>query len=530
MGKVTPRTSLRRGFWSGAAAAIAMLAATFAIRFTVGTLSPTELTVEWLTTVIPLRLFSQILSLLEFYAKPLLFVSLLIVQTLGGGFGGAVYGLVLRWWAAKGKPVANDESQSWSNSPVQGLMLGLLVWLVTMLLFMPVVGGGVFGTQARSNPWATALSHLAVSMVYGLTLALTYERLSTPRTSQLATPTAADKRRRRLLWLLGIGILAVEIGAFAWQSLPSLASLNPKKPKRDSLLPEITPNEDFYEVSKNIIDPTVDASTWRLEISGLVERPVALTLEELRDLPAKDVIITLECISNPVGGNLMSNARWKGVPLRHLLEMAGVKPAVIDIAFYAVEGYSESIPRRKAEEPDVLVAYEMNGEVLPQAHGFPVRLVVPDIYGMKSVKWLTRIEPVSRDYLGYWQVREWDDKAQVKTTSRIDLPLPNDQLPVRPITMGGVAFSGARGISKVEISIDGGKTWREARLKEALSPYSWVFWTDDWTPAVPARYNLKVRATDGTGAAQIADIMPPLPDGASGYDSIWVTIIQDANP
>ena len=180
-----------------------------------------------------------------------------------------------------------------------------------------------------------------------------------------------------------------------------------------------------------------------------------------------------------MGGDLIGNALWRGVRLKDLLDQAGLKPEAVDIVLRASDGYSDSIPITRAQADGNILVYEMNGEPLSVSHGFPVRLIVPGIYGKKNVKWITEIEAVSYDYKGFWQTRGWDDRAVYKTLSRIDIP---DDTVSGTTTIAGIAFAGDRGISKVEVSLDGGNTWEQAEIKPALSEYSWVLWHKEWNP------------------------------------------------
>ena len=204
---------------------------------------------------------------------------------------------------------------------------------------------------------------------------------------------------------------------------------------------------------------------------------MTLTYDELRDALPIEEYVTLECIGNVVGGDLIGNAKWKGIRLSALLEEAGLGPNVVDIAFEAADGFTNAVSRGRAMSGDVLVVYEMNGQPLPPEHGFPARIVVPGFYGYKSVKWLTKIEPVDHDFLGYWETRGRTDNPIIKTMSKIVAPAHGSSHPIGPLTVSGVAFSGDRGIATVELSIDGERTWSPVdRLSEPLSPFTWVNW------------------------------------------------------
>jgi DMSO/TMAO reductase YedYZ molybdopterin-dependent catalytic subunit len=278
-------------------------------------------------------------------------------------------------------------------------------------------------------------------------------------------------------------------------------------------------------VSKNPpgFDPALNGDTWVLQIDGLVARPSKLSLPQLRALPAVEQLQTLECISNEVGGDLISNAKWKGVRVRDLLARAGgVGANAVKVAFHCADGYTEAIPVVDAMMPTTLLAYEMNGEPLPAPHGFPARLLVPGLFGMKNPKWIRRIEVVDYDFQGYWERSGWSDEAVVKTMSRITT-LERTH-PLREIPVGGVAYAGDRRIKEVEYSVDAGKTWQKAEVKPALGPFTWVLWAAVWAPAGPGEYTVKVRAKDGNGVLQTAKEARTLPDGASGYHTLRVRV------
>lgn len=282
---------------------------------------------------------------------------------------------------------------------------------------------------------------------------------------------------------------------------------------------EITPVAEFYNVDIDIVKPRVDHTTWRLEVGGLVDRPYRLTYEALQhDFEVVEMAHTLTCVSNEVGGNLISTTIWRGIRLKDVLERAGLRGGVDDVVFRAVEHYSDSIPLAKALDERTLVVFGMDGAALRREHGFPARIVVPGIYGMKNVKWVESIEAVSRDYQGYWQERGWSDVARVKTESRIDVPADGSTV-AEGTKVAGVAWAGDRGVSAVEVSEDGGTTWRPATLERELSPVAWRRWVASVSPGRGPR-RITVRATDGEGNVQTAEQTRPHPDGASGYHKV----------
>ena len=285
----------------------------------------------------------------------------------------------------------------------------------------------------------------------------------------------------------------------------------------------ITPNDEFYVTSYRS-PPTIRINDWSLSVKGLVERPITLTYEQLIARPSISQIVTLECVGNTVAGEFISTAEWKGIPLRSLLEEAGAQTDAFDVVFRAEDGYSDSIRFDRAMAGDVLIAHRMNGVLMPQGHGFPARMIVPGVYGMKSVQWLTEIEVVGQDYKGYYQQKGWSDEAFIKTMSRIDLPGHGTTIRGLQHNIQGLAFAGSRGIKQVEVSADGGEGWAVATLDKPLSPWSWVFWNCAWNPSKPGRYSLLVRATDGIGQVQTSVDQDPAPDGATGLHEITVNV------
>jgi Oxidoreductase molybdopterin binding domain/Mo-co oxidoreductase dimerisation domain len=219
----------------------------------------------------------------------------------------------------------------------------------------------------------------------------------------------------------------------------------------------------------------------------------------------------------------MSNAKWIGVPLNEILDRAGVDTSrAVEVVFRAAGGYSDSLPIDHAMDDSTLIAIGMNGHVLPRAHGFPARLLSVGTYGMRNPKWLEQVEVVDRPYQGYWEQRGWTKRAVVETESRIDVPT-DDAVVGRELQIAGVAFAANRGISRVEVSTDGGRTWNGAELKTVLGPYTWRLWRYRWTPTRAGTYRVLVRARDGRGQLQTRARREPFPSGSSGYDQIVVT-------
>ena len=516
--------SLTLGFLAGVAAGLAASLVALAIRAVAGIPSPPESMADPATLVMPPELFALTLSLLGFLAKPLLVVALLTLQILLAGAVGTAYVLFRR-----------------TIPGIVGLlrdaaMLTLAASTGAWLAFLPLVGKGLFGADDPAGAGSHVIAALLTNGVYSLVLVLNLRSMTDEVDAGERAGWIASPSRRRLLAQLGVGAIAIIAGGgiLLQRSLRSFGN-SVLEPIR-GMPSEVTSNDRFYVVSKNIYspmldptrlaDPVLEAGDWRLEVKGLVERPLTLSYEQLRALPAVEQYYTLCCISNPIGGSLIGNALWKGVPLKAVLDLAGVKPGVRKVVLRCADKYSESITWEKANRDSNLIALEMNGETLPIEHGFPARLLVPNLYGIKNVKWLTEIEPVDHDFQGYWQLRGWTDEAVIQTMSRINVPNRFSNLRAGDTGAGGIAFAGSRGIARVEISSDEGKSWTAATVKRALSPYTWVLWTADWTAQSAGTHQLRVRATDGTGQVQTAEITGKLPDGATGHHTVTIRVAE----
>lgn len=287
----------------------------------------------------------------------------------------------------------------------------------------------------------------------------------------------------------------------------------------------ITPIEKFYVVTKNVIDPRVHAPVWRLSVGGAVARPRTLGFDDLRALPSVTQETTLSCISNAVGGGLQSNAMWVGVPMRDLITQAGPEDGVVEVLLRGVDGYTDTFAIAKAMEPTTLVAYQMNGEPLPERHGFPARIIVPGLFGEKNVKWVTRIDLVTEETKGFYEQQGWGPSFVVPTQSRFTEPGFGRPLKAgAPVTLRGTAFAGNRGVGGVEVSVDDGATWQRAQLEYASSPLAWVLWRYDWRPDRSGEHPLLVRATDRAGTPQDPRQRPSVPEGATGYHRVMAQV------
>ncbi len=297
----------------------------------------------------------------------------------------------------------------------------------------------------------------------------------------------------------------------------------------DGITPLVTSNGDFYRIDTAFFPPSVDPASWRLRVFGMVDHEVTLSMNDLLELPLIERYVTIACVSNEVGGSLIGNAKWTGVRLTDVLAMAGVQSGATQIVPRSVDGWTAGFPTTWVTEPDrprdAIIALHMNDQPLPAEHGFPARLIVPGLYGyVSATKWLSELELTTLEaYDAYWVPRGWAKEGPILTQSRIDTPGQGASLQAGPVPVAGVAWAPDRGISKVEVDVDGANAWQVATLATAIGPQTWVQWRWTWQ-ASSGGHTIIVRATDGTGAVQTAEVTPPDPDGARGYHRVSVNV------
>jgi DMSO/TMAO reductase YedYZ molybdopterin-dependent catalytic subunit len=538
-GTTWARRAFGSGFMAGLGAGAFASGVMLFLNATLGGLSlPQEFGSE-LLALMPPPAFAFFHQLLGENAKFYFFALVLIGQCVVFALGGAFYN---RYANAQNRPLR------WS----QGLLLALILWLVAGLVLLPLTRSGVFGANLTVGLTGGLFSLAAVGLVFGLLFVFAQRWIVAPqRANTDAAPASAldgvEHPTRRALFKQGAvvaGLVIVGVGAWKFvsqgvsaSSVPVTRLLQTYRNKitpppvpnygtivpQPLLSPEVTSNDQYYVVSKNLTDPTVNAQGWSLQVTGQVEQPYTLSYQELLALPMQQQYESMECISNDVGGSYMSNGLWEGVRLHDLLQKAGVKPGATKVVLHASDDYADSIHLSKALELTTLVAVRMNNATLPDGHGYPARVLVPGIYGMKHVKWLTKIEVINYDFQGYWQQRGWSDPAPVRLNARIDTPLDGTSVHAnRANYIAGVAFSGNQGISEVDVSLDAGKSWQRATLKRPLSQFTWVLWEIPWQPKA-GNYTVVVRAVDLQGNVQDPHQEGTLPNGASGYHSITVT-------
>jgi hypothetical protein len=435
---------------------------------------------------------------------------------------------------------------------VRGITAGLI--LTAFTLWLANWSGWGSSTLVVSLTWL-----LITGLAWGLGLAWGVDRLL------LSATEPTDVSRKRVLGELAVGSLvfsglAVAFGrwvipqnksqevagiSFTPQSTTIPPTGPPQSPGFEPVpgtRPEITPIEDFYRVDINLLppgdaefldssDPLVQrlleqggetdlpADSYILVVDGLVKNPLALSLDDLKTYPVVEHFATLECISNPVGGDLISTTLFQGVCLRDVLETAELDPSVFDIKFTCVDGYSESLPLEAALHPETILCHSMGNQPLTKSHGSPLRLYTPNRFGIKNPKWLIKIEAIDTDYLGFWQQRGWSESGIIKTTSVVDTIQTDSGIQAQ---VGGIAFAGARGIQGVEWWVDEGP-WMTAEIDRPLSQLTWVLWRG-LAELSPGEHKITVRAIDDSGEIQTEKESKTHPNGATGYHSKTITV------
>ncbi len=548
--------SILFSFALGIVAGLVSIAVSIMIKVFVGGLFLPELASQTLFSLTPGEFESQAIDTLGPLAKYSAFIGSILVTII-------IFGLIgifliklynkLRWNSYIVKFISSF-----------ALTYGVLVIISIMMVIM---------IHVRSGSQTISIQHIILSfiptqIVFGLIFSLfsgktkTKDKLQDPYQPVVRENiTVVNYNRREFIRLIIASAVSIPIIYFGLNRLfspqeleqqqiqPDISNLLPPQSRSISpdfkdptlaplLASEITPTYLFYRIDINPIIPEVDVNSWNLLIKGMVDTPLKLSYEEIKSMSAIEEFVTLECISNKIGGDLIGTALWKGVRLKDILEKAKILPGVQYIVFRCSDGYDVGIPLNKGLMNETILAYEMNLAPLTSKHGFPVRAIVPGLYGMMNPKWITEIELVDKVYEGYWQRNGWSNIAEYNTGSSIVIP---GQAPIRNrfrnldenlttnspsfsnrVPIAGIAFGGDKGISKVEVSTDGGKSWKTAKIKEPLSRYTWVLWTTGFIPEKVENYKIIVRATDKNGKVQSSELNKPFPDGATGYHTISV--------
>ena len=495
----------------GLAAALGLVAAELLALILPGRISTVSSIADRVISAMPSAPREALVGAVGTLDKPLLVLGIVLVVVAGGALVGALCASRperATWWFVGGAVVAFLVAWDANTSDLVPLLLEVAVAAVVATLVWTRFG------PVEAEPGAAA-------------------------------PGGID--RRTLLRSAGVlsVVALVGVGAVAWGRRSTTAAVNAVRstlrlpaptdpaapapagatPAVDGLAPAFTPNEDFYRIDVAVSVPAITTDGWTLRVDGRVDRPLALTWEQLLARPSIERDITLCCVSNPVGGSLVGTARWQGVRLADLLEDAGVHDDASLVLGRSSDGFTAGFPRELlADGRDAMVAYAMNGEPLPVEHGFPARLVVPGLYGyVSATKWLTGIRLTTiEDDTPYWVRREWQADGRIESASRIDVPRDSSVVPPGEVVIAGRAWRQHVGVGTVQVSIDGGE-WRDATLADSLGVDAWRLWTLRWT-ATDGPHQLRVRMVDTSGAAQSEEVHDVFPGASSGLHTIEVTV------
>jgi DMSO/TMAO reductase YedYZ molybdopterin-dependent catalytic subunit len=519
---VTRTEAILAGLLAGFVAAVVMTTAMLLLA-TLGVATPLVIIGDRLSVFIPPGPFLSLMGKVGGYnhLKQLGVGSTIAGQLLVGAIGGALYALLCR--PTKEPPRATGstirDSRIAKSAPANWTMamFVLLPIVVFAVALWPVLGTSYIGLPIQVARLVTLVGFALCVLLFERTLVTGFRFLivgtagwgRSGDTSQLdVSPKEFTPSIGRRAFVLGtIGLAAAGGGVALARKLYRTATFSYDGTQyKGSIVQPITPNDLFYCVTKNVIDPRVDVDLWHLEIGGLVQNAATWRFQDLEGFKPTTQETTLMCISNGLDAGLISNAVWKGLPLRDLLDQAGVLSGAARVRLHGVDNYTDTIPLEKAMEPTTLLAYEMNGEPLPDRHGYPLRAIVPGYFGEKNVKWLTRVEVTDASAKGFYETQGWGPDFIVPTRSRIDVPedwafVSLGKL-TAPVEVKGMAFGGDRGISRVELSSDDGKTWNDAEIYYSGGNLAWSLWKAHWTPVAAGDYALLVRATDGEGDVQ----------------------------
>jgi hypothetical protein len=530
------------GIIAGLLAAVVMTLAMAASRYWLGIMPPPEAVPDRIAPMLSIDTFFELFGKYGGYngLKKFGIVSGLRGVAATGAVVGIIYAIVIEsgWSRRSTRRVLG------LSGPAIGFMIGavLVAWIGLVAFLWPVLPANYRGVPFT---WARVLSITALLvwiLIFAVTVAGTYRWITRrlagaqPEDDEPAPEPVARVLPRR-------AIVAVAAGAaLTWPIYRLLRTMYydatffyDGRQYQGSDIQPIAPNERFYTVTKNVVDPDVNRDIWRLEIGGHVRNAKSFSYDDLLEMEQVDQETTLCCISNRIGAGFISNANWKGVRLRHLLDDAGVKDGAYEVFASGADAYHDSFPIEKAMEETTLVVYQMNGEPLPRIHGYPVRLIVPGMYGEKNVKWVTRVSVETSDRKGFYEQQGWGPTFIPPTRSDIFTPAYTNRpgvgyffrnpFPVgKTVEIKGRAFAGDRGIRSVEFSVDNQATWAPAEIYYPGTDLTWALWRFEWTPDTPGDYVVLTRAVDGTGAPQPGEPRPYIPDGAGGYHIVRATV------
>lgn len=482
----------RAGFLAGGIAMLGSLAVLRVLNVLIGSRPLAESLSDGILLLLPVDAFAWLKENLGDQAKTWLLIGIVIgFLAIGALMGGFIAAAEEAW-----------KTRVWSASAFIFAVAVALVFFIDR-------------SQFENRFISTSISLAVAAIVYG---ALTRAMLLIPTSGE----TFSESRRYAIGAIAGVAgalVLGRDIRTVWKHQSTTTAEL-----AESEFTPAITPNDQFYRISKNFNDPGNDrGSNWTIEIAGNVDNPGEWNYEQLQALGTEQMISTMLCISNTVGGDLIGTAEWTGLPMATFLDEIGATGDYV--YFRGDDDYETSVPMERCRGEQSWIVWGMNGEPLPTSHGAPVRAIIPGLYGMKSVKWLTKMEVTDEDRLGYWEQRNWTNTAVVKPMSRIDFPRRSTNLDEGTIPVRGIAFGGDLGLSAVEVSTDDGETWKEARITEQPNPdgIAWSMWQYDWL-AEPGTHTLVVRMISADGEVQTSETAGPLPDGSSGWHKMPVVV------
>lgn len=421
-----------------------------------------------------------------------------------------------------------------------GIIFGVINGVIVLII------GLSLARTTNVNPILGGVWIIAMFLVWGALLGWTYNRFRGNATNDKAEKDSVEQvNRRNFLIKLGgatasVTVIGAVVGSLVggrretsvatnelWSASNILPNAGADVLPVPGTRPEFTPLSEHYRIDINTTLPTINGETWRLNIGGLVEKPLQMTIEQIRRYEPLHQFVTLECISNPIPGDLIGTTRWTGVSLQKLLPEWGLKPNATHLKISSADGFWETAAVEKImTDPRVMLCYAWDGVPLLDKHGFPLRIYIPDVYGMNQPKWIESIEAMDHWEPGYWVVRGWSREAQIDTTSIIDTVAIGEKFTgvngQTLVPVGGIAFAGARGISKVEVQVDEGE-WQAAQLRAPISEKTWVVWRYEF-PFQQGEHTFTVRSYDGSGTLQIREQTPPHPDGATSWHSTKISL------
>lgn len=548
--------NLLAGFVAGLAAAIVTTLLMALSRYYLGIMPPVEAVPDRIASTLDIQTFFSLFSQYGGYNGLKKFGIVAGLRTLFavGAVVGVIYAIVVE------SPYSRRSSK-WILGASRPAFLFmsvsiLAVWIAFVIFLWPVLSANYRGLPFSQARIVSIVALLCWFAAFGATVLGVYRFIVTRTRSKTVAPVqavqsdgrirvepASDSNIERGRMLPRRAILSAGVaGLLTWPIYRLLDRMYHDATftydghvyNGPGVIP-ITPTDKFYSVTKNVVDPEVNRDLWRLEIAGHIDNPHTYSFEDLQKFEQVEQETTLMCISNKIGAGLWSNAKWRGVRMRDLIQASGLKAGAYEVVIHGADAYTDTFEIDKAMAEETLVVYQINGDPLPRRHGYPVRIVVPGRYGEKNVKWVTRIEVVTKDVKGFYESQGWGPDFHPRTRSDIFSPnvrrlregifnLQDQVAPGQTVTFKGRAFSPGNGISAVEVSVDDGLTWNPANIFYRGTLWAWSQWSFEWTPSKPGKYVIIPRCVDGNGVAQDSKVIDTVPQGGSGYQRITAMV------